>query len=163
MVEESDRAEQLERYGARQRPHTLIFLTFHYPVFLSLLLPLFQTDLCCSYAPYLHSSVFQHILSTIHISHCIFVGFLPSLFPLSEACCCSVSDGGGNEQGWGCCSLVCYDRLSHWFVKVVHWWRRPFAAEDEEGETKQWRKMEECIWLQRIRGEDIKMEGKDER
>lgn len=113
--------------------HTFIFLTFHYPVFLLLLLPLLQTCLCSFYphvCPFLNSALFQHTLSTIYISHCIIVGFLPfSLLPLTlRRAVVVLAMAGGSEQGWGCCSLVCYDRLSHWFVKAVHWWRRPSAA-----------------------------------
>lgn len=86
---------------------------------------------------YFCTLVFKVILLFIcSIFHTIFAGFLLllllSLFPRLSIL---LAERG---QDWGCCSLVCYDRLSHWFAKAVHWWRRPSAAEDVEVERDEW-------------------------
>ena len=144
-----------------RRTHTSIFLTSHYLVLLVLHLPLFHRCLCSSSFSF---PVFQHTPSLLYISHFAYL-YISSLFPFLPLSLKphrrSVSSGRrGSEQGWGCCSLVCYDRLSHWFVKAVHWWRRPSAAEDGEGERKRKRETE-GRWGET--GEDIKIEHERQR
>lgn len=81
-----------------------------------------------------HILAFKDIFSFVHsIFHTLCLSaFFPHYCLCSRRRCALLEIAGERGHGWGCCSLVCYDRLSHWFAKAVHWWRRPSAAEDVE-------------------------------